>query len=317
MRRGSDRKLNLDSLLDTLTNVVGFLIILLAVMQINVSHGVSQVQRTNVQERIQETRRQASAISRGLPGLRSQVVDATSQDTDREEPTVNIGEISRQWNDSRRESQEYREQIGHEQAKLAQYGDVQEPVTEELSNIRLLHLYGTDSGDPRPEWVDKQVILVICRGDRAFRLNAPKLVEIRNAGIDRFVGESTTISLEAWEQARSYFEENDLGTEQVRIRFGAAGLVRYEFRSLAVGDRSADIESGQGALGNVLRDEISPADAWVRCLVWDDSFAIYTKVCDLVERLGYRIGWIPYGGNQDLQYTIGAQSGSRIAGPHE
>jgi len=315
MRRGQDNDINVESLLDMLTNVVGFLVIVLALVQLNVNHGVNQALRSNIQQKIADARTQASAISRQLPRLREMTKHAgTRQHPDSLATLPSSREMTRQWRVSRAEAGRLESAIAAARDQLDAHQAIAMSRSEVLPNVRLVDFYQAESSQKRPAWVDKSVEHVICRGGRAFRIDGAGLTTLFVETLKEVTGETLPVSQSAWESVRSHFDRHDIGDEHIRLILPTDGSLRYEFRDDPTGEAEVTLQSGRSQLEEFLRQQITPQQAWLKCLVWDDSFQTYAIVRELAESSGYHVGWLPYGPKQRV--TSG-QAGSGLAsGPH-
>jgi len=333
MRRRFRESVNLDSLLDVMMNVVGFLVVALAVLQLSVNFGVSQTERSSLRDQIQGTRDETSAIAAGIPGIRARVENLLARLADAEQPIASgpkLSTVREQWRVALQRADELDQAILAEQRSIVQIQQrirhleaqpPKQPDTERLPDAAIVETYIDTGSGPKPDWVRMTQISLACHRDRVFRIDNEKLIKEVKAGLSRATGgKSSNLNRAEWKKAVQYFEDHDVGDSFFRMKLGTFGRIHYEFRESSVGESIADLRGGGSRYETYLREELSASTSWLRFHVWDDSFAVYSLARSIAERKGYRVGWLPWATDQTLisgsgsERRVGPDSASRGSG---
>lgn len=346
-RRRADNAMSLDSLLDTVTNVVGFLVIILAVVQLNVVYapglttppipprGASR--NGNEQQKKDEM---SKKLKKDLKELRNRLAALLNQIEQKkgaiENTRVGMARTEKGTIDNRivnllAEMEKIKEKIKNARRDLADLGRkkgaaqrgitaAQAPRKETIPNIRIVEVYTPGSGNPKPAWVTKKQIWFVCRKGRVFRLNSERLDKLLIDNIRRCLrtprGKKIVLTSQEAKKIVRYFDSHRICDKYVRIKieyidFGFTGslVAIYKFRNDRNGETAAAIRTGQSQFERYLRGQ-SPRKAWVRFFVWNDSFELYRRLRKITERdCRFDVGWRPFDKNQEFRISLSGGSG--------
>ena len=338
-RKSTSSVMNLDSLLDTVTNVVGFLIIVLAVVQMNAVNaskrmlpkptgptsgtGGSPERAKALTEEIAELYvrlasllkqiEQERATLAPLPGLRASRSEKASLDMRIRQLLAQIEEIKKKITDARRKLADLTAAVKAAESKPS-------PPAVRISNIRIVDVYDKNKSGTPPDWVGKKGLMFICRRGRVFRYDdeLPGRAIRKCLGIP--AGGKILISGQAdLQKLKNYFRTRDVGDRYIHvtdIRFVASGArvamaPVIEFREGSPGETAANLASGGSQFENYLSKSCTPENVWVRFLVWSDSFRTYRAARAAATKHKYQVGWLPFDKDDDFP-AGGAGSGTQI-----
>ncbi len=317
MNRARDRwDQNLDPLLDTMANVVGILVMLVAVTQLSVVDSVDRIrderagrevspQSVALAEREREQLEQAltEAGERlaklepggraglllpdaaplldelvGLPG-RAELRGLGSQEL---RARVELGRI---------ELEQTEQQIERGRKRAAELDELLRGLpTEPRPKIARLP-------DPRPPPTGSREIMFLCRYGRIAAVDPEGMLEVLRDGITRALGEARTPNWEDREEriwVQNLFDKGLIGRDGLRW-----DLREEQGASLFAGIRLHDLEQGESLLDLRLGDSEyaaslgvqSPREYYARYFVWPDSFDVYLEARYLAESRGYPVSW--------------------------
>jgi len=321
-RRRSDDVQNLDSLLDTMANVTGILVVMLAVTQISMGDAMVRL-REMLSQRPELTRESLERVEREAAALRAELAplaDARDdlegrREAERRRAAALAGENERLRAEVaaaraadpaalREEIRSTARRTGGLEAALAGARAELSAFEERLETLESRPLRREARlPDPRPPPPGATEITVLCRYGRCAKVDANALVSRLWTGVERALGEPryaldlSLLSTSERIRLRSHFERIPIGTSGLRWRITegprgqpAAELVWSRETLGETGDRIAQPESD-------FRRELrrtSPARAFFRFLVWQDSFEDYLAARRHADEAGFAAGWIPF-----------------------
>jgi len=335
-----------DSVLDTMTNVVGILVIIVAVTQLGVADAVT---------------RSAESSQLELAGVSPEALEQARADRDRLEKV--LAELSDRWAalslrtpEDRTELERIRESLAELEAEVfeptpldaAEDREIEEHVTElqdllaqleeeERSIIEALLIARASveqSGRdvearprltvpfPDPKRAEgKDSFMFVCKGGRVYPVHWDEL-----AGA---LDESLAVNIE-W--VNTEHAQADLHTKcKIAAQRIQEDPIQDEHMSIQVEalfvDNKPDlvwelvpVEGGGAGLedldreDSVVRSELSsldPNEHWVLFRTWDDSFEEYIEARRIAEELGFAAGWTAYGPGERWRLAVmNASSGS-------
>lgn len=323
---------NLDSLQDTITNVIGFLVLVLAVVGVNIGDTAPPPPQTSgeLEQQSRDIRAKAEELRARLLGLLNDITAQKADIASLEAGRNTTDELDQRMSDLLAELERSRSEISantatvqslEEKIRGLEHDAESKPArqTEEIPDIRVEERWDPGSNEPRPDWMDKKVLVFACRQGMVVvpALDDSLLDQALLGGIRRATGmdPAKVKGLESWQKVRSYFDSNNIGNDAVNIRIlffqGTDGITlgyEYVFAEGLRGDRPADLRSSNSQLRRLLADTYSPTRRWVRFSVWDDSFEAYREARLLAASLGYQVGWLPYARDERLRYGGGGGS---------
>jgi len=334
---------NLDSLLDTVVNVVGILIVLLAVMQITVSAAVRRVHTPGNQEEGQGTSTDSAASTAMLEKLAARARPHgalhgplkvlrgrwAEVQADRLRAEVSLEPLGRAM-----------AELEQEAAKQAADADRAEDLrsrataldksrkdlrakldksTKELGNLEAA-LAGTPKRawpkpkvvtlpDPRPAPENATPLRLICRYGRIIRYGERLEEKLENAL--RGIPPSAVDGKVSWQSIRNQFDRNIVGDVEFRWRIkvddGTSGLsVRavLEHRLRSTGGEGADDIRRPDSAFRTLLNSSDAAKSYVQFITWNDSFDIYMAARRIAQEAGFAAGWVVYSNDRDYQVIL-------------
>ncbi len=312
---------NLDPLVDTLSNVVGILIVVIALTQIELSDALARV--VDLEETAKEEARVDEANStqsggvdatRGLPldpraagGAalsieRAERILAALESLPREQPPSEDaleGEALRleRAQGSLRDAQAAHAQRGAYAAAL------QSVPPQRVARI------------PDPQEFIGRESWILVRYGRVFLVDRERLYQEALRAIDRLLPDIARrpIRTDEFESVARYLRKQDVGFGSFRWQMQTDPEVRVEltWRSPDAGIERTRLDDDP-ALATWLRLR-NPQDDAIRFWVWADSFETYLDVRQRVETAGFRAGWNGFETDDelDLGLTIGQKPPDR------
>jgi hypothetical protein len=311
---------NLDPLVDTLSNVVGILVVVVALTQLQVGDALDRLIELDA-SRLPGARSESSALEAKHSALaerleranllqdtilaRSQgdLVDAIAA-AERAlatlaelppEPTATSPEVTARVE---RELEEQSRTLDAQSEALrlrAEYADAIQRVPRELV-ARL----------PNPGVVTGEEAWILCRYGRCYLADRTKLIQ---AG-SRAIGEALAIEKprdvrpDEFESVAHHFRKRDIGHGDFRWKLvlEPQTRARLEWRS-----RETGIERTRLASSRALQAWLaarSPDRDFIRFQVWNDSFEAYLEARQVIESAGFRAGWDGFGEESELDLYL-------------
>ncbi|HEY5656798.1 MAG TPA: hypothetical protein VIY27_03325, partial [Myxococcota bacterium] len=312
---------NLDSLLDTMANVTGILVVLLAVTQISVGDAMKRLRAQMAarpeltRESLDLARAEADRLSRALAPVLPRQDELEEQRRARREALAGLraenaeararfgaaGEsdaatLQQRIEASRRQARSLEVEIGATRAEIAAL-DAALARAEALPLRREARL-----PDPRPAPAGASDVVYLVRYGRIFRARATELVTALQRGLQDATGGRWRIGLDNplfLDRSRvvEHFRRNDIGTHALRwhvLDLGPDQFVgQLEWRSRETGETLADLSRPDA----VYRQDLTlfhPQRTYFRYFVWDDSFDTYLEARRLANEAGFSAGWTPF-----------------------
>ncbi len=309
-RQGSQ---NFDSLLDTMANVVGILVVVMAFTQLQIGEAVRRIHHSETQQA--RTADEALALA-GEAALREagRLEDALQTRT---ESNLRV----------RNELQQLSLQFAELNPKAHAPGVVQADVVagilrenqlarsqdHELSALRArqeqleIRLRGAKDSlatathqvrlpDPRPAPTGADERVFFCRYGRIIPVNLDRLHAILNTGLRASSGSPLAGGFDA-SLLVSHFEGHDIGNRNFRWhlsdRAGLGVAARLAFRHEEAGELRSELAADDSRYRLALR-RAAPETHYLRFYVWSDSFATYLHARRIAEDMGFAVGWQAY-----------------------
>ena len=328
-RRSSARREgeSLDSLLDTMANVVGILVMLVAVAQLAMGNAVERIaedavpaeltpaqvdaaerQSREVEEAIVRAQGELEALP--LTNRREGLLLMEAQDA-LEELEALAGADRLQGGtledlSARAQDQADRVEILQKEQEEAKQrvtklnGLLKEIPAETRPKIARLP-------DPRPPPKGKDALIFLARYGRVVPVDAKSLTKTLHVGVENALGPRRGPGFTTQERdwLENYFEKQrsvlgdenfywSLQNEGVRSFF--AGLA---WRSEEAGDSIGDLRLGDSGFASRLEDS-SARERFVQFWVWPDSFEAYLEARYLAEASGFDVAWSPVEGRNPV-----------------
>jgi len=325
---------SLDSLLDTMTNVVGILVILLAVTQLGVGDAVKRILRSrtgdmgavNVSvEHLKLTEKEAQELSELVEKLRAEWNDLAAQtELDRQrvaETRKLIEELKREIRENpsvKVNTDEVRKLIEQRETMAEQLEDkianAEQELAELKAKIESTPVYQTPAPkvvtlpNPRPAPKNAEPVYFICRQGRIAPVKIDRLQQIVDAGVRRSVGEPDANGEIDCDKLVEFFDSRTLGDEYFRIRIRVHNFRPWmvlEMRPGAGESTEQLVESGSQYQQAVRT--IDKTGHYARFLVWPDSFDTYIEARAIASDMDMLAGWEPRSGSDEYSIAVDGQ----------
>ena len=318
-RRGGVSE-NLDSLLDTMANVTGILVVLLAVTQISVGDAMKRLRsqmearpeltRESLERASAEAERIRTALEPLLPrqaqienqrrsqretlaGLRVETADARARIG--AAGASDAATLERRLSESRRRGRATEVELAATRNEISAIA-VQIEDAESKPLLREARM-----PDPRPAPTGASDIVYMVRYGHIFRARATELVTALQRGMQEATGGRWRPGMGNplfVDRARvvEHFRHNDVGTHALRwhvLDLGSNQFVgQLEWRSRGLGETLGELSEPSSEFRQDL-SRFDPRRTYFRFFVWDDSFDIYMKARELANEAGFSAGWSP------------------------
>jgi hypothetical protein len=304
-KRANDSQ-NLDSLLDTMANVVGILVVILAVTQLTVGEAMKQIRsyedEASAEHALAVERSEELALEMGvleeelaaldergaaqeLASLRDALAQARSNPAVIELADVSAEAIAAALAQESRSTRRLEEEVASSSAQLAslRISLNQMPDIGAAKAVRL--------PDPRPAPRGTRPAAFFCRYGRVFRVDLDDLKQQLLDTVNNPV------------VARANFP--DIGSAELRWkpldprqgRFGA----RLSWRQRNAGETSEEVASPRSAYRQALT-ALHPKRQTVLFYVWPDSYDVYLKAREIATGSGFLAGWEAYDADQESDW---------------
>ncbi len=315
---------SLDSLLDTMANVVGILVVLVAVTQLSLGDAVERIrasageraaatpddlaelvgEREDVRDEIELARAKLERFAtEQTAGLR--LADARPLLDEFESlagPSAAAGDVP---------TLEEREQLRVEVARLE--GEVTRAEGEREKLLAILAEPVADDApltirlpDPRPVPAGLQRVFFFCRGGEVHFVDLDALGDALYAGMRDATGsvrETMLIEPSDVPWVVNHFKKEEIGDQGYRWVFDR------ELNAELVPTAAVAAGEGDGALTPSSRfaaalDALNPRRQYVRFFVWPDGFDVYLTARRMAEQRGLRIGWQEVERDRNLRFNV-------------
>lgn len=295
---------NVDSLLDTMANVVGILVVLMAVTQMTVNDAMKRIQIWESDEAVQlrADRREAEA----------QLADTAGVDLAR---TLELSRLREHLRELRAlpaaasastDTASVAADVARKRMQVRALETALRDERDKLANLRILldeselraeqESIAVRLPDPRPAPVAAEPLVLFSRYGRVF-----------DPRFDQLTRELLDVSRTARRPLEAYFQAYDVGNEMLRwkvVDTPGGPVNRLEWRRLDIGETPEELQSPRAALRARLA-EIDPKKRFLHFYVWGDSFEAYLEARRIAEEAGFSAGWIPIPTGSPLELVRG------------
>jgi len=344
---------NMDSLLDTLMNVVGILIIVLVVTQMGVGEAVKRIGKTMAVDpaMLQRTEAELAASDRQRDRLDTLVQDL--QQVDEGQIEKRLEELLRKNTERQNELSQLTAKLKAKQEKAAKNVQLQEEIEENKELLdklrkeilasqeeearlnalldrtrprRELPAIEVNLPNPRPAPPGAEQILFICSHNKLYPLNTePFQLEGREIGLKVIQSEQLALHLPISESQKIFYLKDP--KTFLRVFNEHAPTDRY-FRAELVAAGSTprlvfypQEDAGETArsirrAGSRFRKQLNTVDGlsyYIRFQVCADSFDVYATARPIISRIGLLAGWEPQAA--DWQYSVNLGGTIRFGPP--
>jgi len=344
---------NMDSLLDTLMNVVGILIIVLVVTQLGVGEAVKRIGETMAVDpaMLQRTEEELAASNRQRDKL-----DALAQDlqqVDEGQIAGRLEELLRKNAERQKEVDQQTAELKAKQEKAAENAQLLAEIEENKELLdklrkeilasqeeearlnalldktrprRELPAIKVNLPNPRPAPPGAEQILFVCSNNKLYPLNAvPFQLKGRELGLNVIQSQRLEFYLPISESQKIFylkdpkaflrvFNENSPTDRYFRTELVAAGgTPRLVFHPL---ENAGETDRSIKRASSRFRKQLNAVDAssyYIRFQVCADSFDVYATARPIISRIGLLAGWEPQAA--DWHYTVNLGGTIRFGPP--
>lgn len=336
-----DPNAGLDSLLDTMTNAIGILIVVLAVSYLALQDSVNRVirleptpARSSV-EQLRDLRAEANLLDRTVDHSRTewQAVHRSSQYDHMRQQSIRekIGSLSSRLGPKTVGAMDARDiarQLAKDQSTLAQLteeiGQLERRVKHAQQAVQLQRSLPKPKvtiarvPDPIPAPRDAQPLAFLCRYGRVVYYSTEEMLRHLNQGIAESLKASTTsarFEVRHLQQITSHFDLHEIGQDGLRWRIRVVQRIDtlgdtyrdvravLEWTSFDIGDDLDRLQTNESRHREIL-SKAAGSKAYVKYYVWGDSFAEYAVSREIADGLGLPAGWVAKEGDAEYQLEL-------------
>jgi len=330
--RSEATELNLDSLMDTVTNVVGILVLILVMVTLNIKKAVERIreedpsqfgvseamlaeiqqQAQQQQETIQELKIRAFGLDAQLEQDRIEIQEQQQkvQELRRDVPPAKpqndpLKELQKQVEERKKKQEQLQEQLAKAEVELeavkGELGQTPEMAPKAPQIARL--------PNPRDAPKGAQPILFICREGRLMFFDPEKLKDRVKKQVQYLMrpflakaGASGEIDCERLVET---YNKDALGDQEFRTRLAVENfnlVLIYEYKG--AGETPDRLRYPSSRFQSVIR-RMDPQKNYARFLVWSDSFDVYVEARSVCDERGVLAGWEPYSESYQWKVSLG------------
>jgi len=316
---------NLDPLVDTLSNVVGILVIVVALTQLQLGDALTRVVELDRMREEQELVKALMPTEAEQQAARRDVLMRRT-DADLDEATrmaaetlLELAELDPAAQTGPTETLEALEdRLEASREKLAErlrVRDQRAHYEAQLQNVPKRMVARL----PDPQVLQGKDSWILVRYGRVYLSDREALLKNGSRAIGRILqdGGNRRVRGDEFASVARYLRKRDVGHGNFRWQLQAEPKprVQLEWRS-----RDAGLEHADLAASSTMRKWLaarSPEVDIIRFHVWADSFEAYLSAREAVEKAGFRAGWIGYESDDFLELGLRFGPPAPITGPVE
>ncbi|MCA9501803.1 MAG: hypothetical protein H6748_03045 [Spirochaetaceae bacterium] len=300
---------NLDPLVDTLSNVVGILVIVIATMQIQLGDALERVLDLAIQRAAEagDGASGPSARALALDRRRDEIfrrADAEADEATRRADALRAA-LERAPSDVTADGEDLESRLADAERELAR---AREALQRRREHVAVLERAPREKVArlPDPAVVQGRESWVLVRYGRIYLVDREALYEAGSEALDQML-----VGVETEAQTRAALEEVDFYLRKKAVGFGRFRWRLDRERALAMRLVWEDLDDGLEA---TRLDEDPAFAAWlsirdpardvIAFQVWADSFEAYLAARERVERAGFRASWTGYETDEEVRVPI-------------
>jgi len=316
---------NLDPLVDTLSNVVGILVIVVVLSQIQLGDALTRVAELDLL-RLREERVRASVPVEveALDLRRNEIVRRTDADVAEAIELARETLATLEALPTRDESPDDRSLEALDEALVASRREIEARLATKEQRERYAERLREVPKQlvarlPDPVVVQGKEAWIFVRHGRIYLADREKLLEQGSRAIDRILvgGGSRQLRHDEFESVSRYLRKRAVGAGNFRWALKTDPAVRAE---LVWRTENGGIEHADLARDRSFRRWLAERDPeidFIRFHVWADSFEAYLAAREVVEAAGFRAGWYGHEKDDDFELTIRFGPAQAPIGPIE
>ncbi|MCH9654916.1 MAG: hypothetical protein K0U86_01810 [Planctomycetes bacterium] len=327
-RKRSSGGASLDSLLDTMTNVVGILVIMLTVTQLGVGEAVERIKEALPEitdEDMDRSRKQVEDLESLLKLEKEQL--QTVKDLTQQKKNANLNEQKALIDKLKKELEKLKEiQINIVALKKQiserdqQVKSIEKTIVEketELAEIKAKLAKTPDPGptpdakivnlpNPRDAPKEAKPIEYVCRGGRVIHVDIPLLQNIALKAIAQSRLVTAQSQAVDCDKLVKLFQNRNVGNRDWRIRLKPAGGVPYLVLELRKGrgETSERLRKSSALFRNQIQ-KVNPQLFYLNFRVWSDSYDTYLVAREYTTQRGVLAGWVALDSNSEFRVPLG------------
>ena len=323
---------SLNGLLDTMTNVIGVLILMLLASSLTVHQVARTIEKKSTlinkpkTDQISEARLEGARLEKSLAELQSLVMDLESARPSNEDAN-SLAEAQKSIANRLRDTQlasytpdSIQANLRTAEQRLASMQAAVALQSEILAQYRASHLVRAPGVAPKPKTriarvpdpipppANSQPVTFLCRYGHVAAYNESKLETLLKQGYAAAIGQEGAQGLppvELYQKVEAYFAATPIGQDgfrwQVHAEYDTDAQSAKSFIQLRANLKWTDSGLGEGlekieVTNSAYRQELqglSLKTNYLRFLVWPDSFAEYVVAREIADASGWSSGWQP------------------------
>jgi hypothetical protein len=320
-RRSSDQ--NLDPLLDTMANVVGILVMLVAVTQLSVGDAVERIRERGSRESVDFESLEAAEAERER--VENALVSASGQLSamlptekrvglliEEATPLLEILEALPGRDSLRGLGAEALHE--HVQRDAEQVARLRDSIKESRRKMLRLDEILTDLPeerrpkiarlpDPRPAPPGYRQAAFFCRYGRVKAIELQKMTALLHDGIRLALGDDFQPEMSDRPWLENFFRKTPMGLDGFYWSFRSQNTARFfadvTWNDASDGETAADLRLGDSSFAERLRG-LAGQRRFIRFYVWSDSFEVYLEARYLAESAGLDVSWYAVDSNDEV-----------------
>lgn len=326
---------SLDSLLDTMANVVGILVVLVAVMQLTVGDAVDRIVEEGVREpatlpEVEKAEAAREELTTAVVAARGRL-DALAPTEEREGILLEEAEIL---------VEDLLELAGPEILEATRNEELQQRIRETTDSLarlegeledrrkrlaRLDEILATAPPetrpkvarlpDPRPPPAQAEELVFFCRYGRVTGVDPEAMVARLHVGVEDALGEDRPLVEADRPWLENLFRKELFGWQNFYWKFRDRGeralFADMAWRDPEVGERVRDLALPGSHLEERVREH-DPKKTYIRFWVWSDSFEVYLEARYLAEAAGFDVAWTVVPGEEEVGVNLLGGSRTRV-----
>ncbi len=331
---------NLDSLVDTVTNVVGVVIFVVIAAHLNVQDTYERLKGSDpdpevTKQKLDQARQEAERLRQFVAQLQERWGKTPKPTPEERQQLENLKRLIADLEKENRDRRPFDASPDDLAAKIADWKNKVVPLEKDIADARdtlarakarpqttVLPPIEVMMPDPQPPPAGTTAVHFVCRNGRILSLNTDVLAKKFEGVVRTLVKQPTgNIGIDVTDVPKicNYFDTHDIGDPFFRLRcenLGMAMIIKYEQRKQDQGETLDQIQQPTSAYAQAIR-KINPAKNFVKFLVWPDAFEVYLAARKLVQEPGDKgpkssdkapkllAGWVPYDVGEPLSEMIG------------
>ncbi|WP_339683289.1 hypothetical protein [Gimesia maris] len=324
-RKSSSSGASLDSLLDTMTNVVGILVIMLTVTQLGVGEAVNRITSAIEEEDMERAEQKVTELDELLKLEKEQL--ETVKELTADKTTVNPEQQKELAEKLKKELEKLKEiQVNIEKLKKEiaerdkQVKSLEQSIVAketELADIKAKLAKTPDPGptpnakivnlpNPRDAPKEARAIDYVCRHGRIMRVDIPLLQNLALTAIAQSRLVTAPEQAIDCDKLVKVFENKNVGNRDWRIKLKPVGGVPYLVLELrdGRGDTSERLQKSSALFRQELQ-KINPRLFYLNFRVWSDSYDTYLVARQYADQKDVMAGWTALDGNSEFRVPLG------------